>query len=179
VYDLSVSRRRLKRIKAAQTRKVSAPAPASRVVLRTTDRVVRVVYTRSQAAEALGVSRSTFIRRVLPHIETVHMPWGATLVPADELDRLLNERRRKPDRREPPRRARGRPGAIPNDIIDKILQLRANGLSFGRIATTLNEDATPTSHGGVKWWPSTVRSVLTRSVPGDPGSNRSSASSGG
>jgi hypothetical protein len=159
----------LKRIKAARTRRARVPLPADRAVLRTTDRVVRIAYTRSQAPEALGVSRSTFIRRVLPHIETVPMPWGVTLVPADELDRLLSERRRKPVRREPPRLARGRPAAIPDDIIDTILQLRANGLSFGRIATALNEDGTPTAHGGVKWWPSTVRSALTRSVSGNPG----------
>ncbi len=44
-------------------------------------RVERLAYTRTQAAEALGVSRSTFIRRVLPYVETVEMPWGAKLIP--------------------------------------------------------------------------------------------------
>ena len=56
--------------------------------------VERLAYTRSQAAEALGVSRSTFIRRVLPYVATVEMPWGAKLIPVDELERLLAERRR-------------------------------------------------------------------------------------
>ena len=51
----------------------------------------RLAYTRTQAAAALGISRSTFNRRVLPSIETVEMPWGARLVPVDELKRLVAE----------------------------------------------------------------------------------------
>jgi hypothetical protein len=164
MYDLSVSRRRLKRIKAARTPRARVPPPVG-AAIRTTDRVVRVAYTRSQAAEALGVSRSTFIRRVLPYIETVRMPWGAILVPADELDRLLSERRRKAVRGAQPTRPSGRPAAIPKDVVERIRRDRARGLSFGRIAKALNEDGTPTSHGGVKWWPSTVRSVVTRRGP--------------
>ena len=39
--------------------------------------VERLAYTRAQAAEALGISTSTFIRRLLPFIDTVEMPWGA------------------------------------------------------------------------------------------------------
>jgi Bacterial regulatory protein, Fis family len=134
------------------------------VAHRTADRVVRVAYTRSQAAEALGISRSTFIRRVLPYIETMQMPWGAYLVPADELDRLLRECRRGPARQELPRPARGRPRSVPDDVSDRILRLRSGELSFGRIAMLLNEEGTPTGHGGSKWWPSTIRSVVMRSL---------------
>jgi predicted DNA-binding protein (UPF0251 family) len=55
--------------------------------------VERLAYTRTQAAEALGVSRSTFDRRVLPLRETIDMPWGTRLIPIDELERLVAEHR--------------------------------------------------------------------------------------
>lgn len=41
-------------------------AVAPPLVAREATRVERLVYTRTQAAEALGVSRSTFNRRILP-----------------------------------------------------------------------------------------------------------------
>ncbi len=87
--------------------------PAERVVTREAPFVERLAYTRSQAAEALGLSRSTFIRRVLPYVETIEMPWGSKLIPVDELERLLAERRQAakprpapPDSRPPAARAR-------------------------------------------------------------------------
>lgn len=54
----------------------------------------RLTYTRRQAAEALGISTSTFNRRVLPLIKTLKMDWGTCLVPVDELEGFLAERRR-------------------------------------------------------------------------------------
>jgi hypothetical protein len=51
--------------------------------------VERLAYTRTEAAHALGISRSTFNRRVLPYIDTIEMPWGTKLIPFDELARLL------------------------------------------------------------------------------------------
>src|SRR4051812_47331967 len=64
-----------------------------RVVVRKADHVVRLAYTRSQAAVALGISRST-LRRLLPYIDTIEMPWGGKLIPVDELERVAIERRR-------------------------------------------------------------------------------------
>jgi hypothetical protein len=138
--------------------------PAERVVTRQAPFVERLAYTRSQAAEALGVSRSTFIRRVLPYVDTVEMPWGAKLIPVDELERLLAERRRaaKP-RLAPP--ARGRPPLMPDEVIERIRTERAEGVSLRGIAASLNADQIPTIHGGTQWWPSTVRSALGRSDP--------------
>jgi hypothetical protein len=121
--------------------------------------VERLAYTRSRAAEALGVSRSTFIRRVLPYIETIEMPWGAQLIPVDELERLLAERRRASQ----PRRSKATPGrtpTVPQDLVERIRAERAAGNSFAAIAANLNADGTPTAHGGRAWWPSTVRAVL-------------------
>src|SRR5262249_3447719 len=63
----------------------AAPTPA----VRAADAVVRLVYTRTQAAAALGVSPATFTRRVMPLVEMVEMPWGTQFVPADELERLV------------------------------------------------------------------------------------------
>ena len=45
-----------------------------RVVVREARYVERLAYTRSQAARALGISRSTFTRRVLPYVATIETP---------------------------------------------------------------------------------------------------------
>jgi len=136
-------------------------APASSVVVREADRVVRLAYTRTQAAQALGVSRST-LRRLLPYLETIEMPWGTRLIPVDVLERLLAQRRRAAPRRMP-RTTPGRPAVTPPELVERLRLERAAGKSLGQIAQGLNADATPTAHGGARWWPSTVRAVLSRS----------------
>ena len=124
--------------------------------------VERLAYTRSQAAEALGLSRSTFVRRVLPYVETIEMPWGAKLIPVDELERLLAEQRQAAKPRPAPP-TRGRPPRVPADVIERIRTERADGASLHQIAAGLNADRTPTAHGGTQWWPSTIRSALAGS----------------
>src|SRR5215210_3207462 len=91
-----------------------------RAIVRAATGVERLAYTRTQAAEALGISRSTFNRRVLPYIETVEMPWGARLVPADELERLIAERRRPPREHSRPSLLPGRPAALAPDVVNRI-----------------------------------------------------------
>jgi Recombinase len=125
--------------------------------------VKRLAYTRTQAAEALGVSRSTFDRRVLPLLETLDMPWGPQLVPVDELTRFVRERRR-PARGHVQTALPGRPTAIPEELVRDIQSEHAKGKSLRRIARDLNASQTPTAHGGAQWWPSTVRAVLARSI---------------
>jgi hypothetical protein len=122
--------------------------------------VERLAYTRSQAAEALGISRST-LRRLLPYIETIELPWGSELIPVDELERLVDERRRAPQPRDPG--TRGRPPMVSPEVVERIRAECAAGKSLRRIAADLNTDGTPTAHGGQRWWPSTVRAVLVRS----------------
>jgi hypothetical protein len=129
--------------------------------------VERLAYTRTQAAEALGLTRSSFIRRVLPYVETVEMPWGAKLIPVDELERLLAEQRRAAKPRPAPS-ARGRPRRVSADVLERIRTERAEGASLHQIGAGLNADRTPTAHGGTQWWPSTIRSALAR--PDPPGS---------
>ena len=164
VYDLYVSRRRLRRARVTPTRAHVAPRQAveREPALQEAKRPIRLAYTRAQAAQALGVSRSTFVRRVLPFVETVEMPWGAILIPANELERLLAERRRPAKRRPEPPAVPGRPVSVSDATRSTIRRYRAEGLSFARIAARLNADGVPTTHGGRRWWPSTVRFVLTR-----------------
>ena len=135
--------------------------PAERVVIRQASNVERLAYTRRQAAEALGLSRSTFIRRVLPYVDTVEMPWGAKLIPVDELERLLAEQRRAAKPRPAPP-ARGRPPLLPAEVIERIQPARRAEPAPDR--SRAQRRGIPTAHGGKQWWPSTVRTVLTRAA---------------
>src|SRR6266511_2505193 len=151
--------RRGQQRRAEKERRHAQPA----VIVREAARVERLAYTRTQAAEALGISRSTFNRRVLPYVETAEMPWGARLIPADELERLLEERRRPPRGSKAPFAPPGRPEAVPHEVVARIRAERAAGKRLAQIARDLNASGTPTAHGGAQWWPSTVRAVLHRS----------------
>jgi hypothetical protein len=152
-----MSRRRHRR-RAEKEQRHKQPQP----IIRETTRVERLAYTRTQAAEALGISRSTFDRRVLPCIETIEMPWGARLIPADELERLVAERRRSARRNRRPSRPPGRPTALAPELVARIRAEHAAGRSLAQISRDLNASATPTAHGGRQWWPSTVRATLRR-----------------
>ncbi|MGZ4380866.1 MAG: recombinase family protein [Gaiellaceae bacterium] len=147
---------------------------AELAVVRQAPRVKRLAYTRTQAAQALGISTSTFERRILPFIETVQMDWGKRFIPVDELERFLAARR-QPARAElrrpvPP----GRKPGLPVEVVARIRKERAQGKSLRRIAEGLNTDQVRTSQGGRQWWPSTVRAVLVRPNPLDPGQASSS-----
>jgi hypothetical protein len=130
------------------------------VIVREATHVERLAYTRTQAAEALGISRSTFNRRLLPYIETIEMPWGTRLIPADQA--------RRPSR--PP----GRPTALTTEIVERIRAGHAAGQKLAQIARDLNASGTPTAHGGCQWWPSTVRSVLLSAANATSGESRAS-----
>lgn len=159
VYAVRVSRRRRRH----RTEKARRHAAATSVqVVREATRVDRLAYTRTQAAEALGISRSTF-NRVLPLIETVEMPWGTKLIPVDELKRVIAERRRPPRSQQPPVE-RGRPQVLSRDLVDHIRAEREAGRTLRQIAADLNERRVPTAHGGQRWWPSSVRGVLDRAA---------------
>jgi hypothetical protein len=138
----------------------SPDPPPLRVVVREASHVERLSYTRSQVAQALGISPST-LRRLLPYLETIEMPWGAKLIPVDELERLASERRRPARPRLEPA-TRGRKPTIPPEIAKRIHQERSAGKSLRQIAADLNADRIPTAHGGTRWWPSTVRAILQR-----------------
>jgi hypothetical protein len=160
-----MSRRRLRRRSEKARRHTAAnPAAAPVEVVREATRVERLAYTRTQAAAALGVSRSTFDHRILPLVETVEMPWGTKLIPVDELERLIADRRRPAPRRVKPVTL-GRPRVLSPGLADYIRGEREAGRSFRQIAAELNDRRVPTAHGGAQWWPSTVRAVLRRVSP--------------
>ena len=159
-----MSRRRRRR----QTEKPKRPiAPevaafAELAVFRQATRVKRLAYTRTQAAQALGISTSTFERRILPFIETIQMDWGKRFIPVDELERFLAARRQQARaelrRPVPP----GRKPGLPPEVVTRIHKEHEQGKSLRRIAQGLNTDQVRTSQGGRQWWPSTVRAVLVR-----------------
>jgi hypothetical protein len=110
-------------------------------VLQRTDRVERLAYTRKQAAEALGVSLATLDRRV-PAIETVRTEWGSRLIPVDELERYLAERRQEA---RTARRRPARPGRTPRlgpELVARIRSEHAHGRTLAEIARQLNAEGT-------------------------------------
>jgi hypothetical protein len=124
--------------------------------------VDRLVYSREQAAQALGISLATLDRRVVPAIATIKTEWGARLIPAAEFERYLAKRTEEP---RTPRRRPKRPGrkpALPSDVVSRILRESARGVSLAEIARRLNRDGIPTAQGGRQWWASTIRTVLSR-----------------
>jgi hypothetical protein len=152
-----------------QLRTPVAPPTAAvprRVVVREAQHVERLAYTRSQAAQALGISRS-MLRRLLPCVETIEMPWGVKLIPFDELERLVAERRRTA-RPRLEAATRGRKPAVLPEIAKRIHNERSAGRSLRQIAASLNADRIPTAHGGARWWASTVRAVLQAGGLGQP-----------
>jgi hypothetical protein len=56
----------------------------------------------------------------------------------------------------------GTPRRTPATIVAKISRLRAQGVTLQAIADQLNRLRVPTTRGGSKWRPSSVRSVLGR-----------------
>ena len=113
----------------------------------------------------LGVSLATIDRRVVPAIETVRTEWGSRLIPVDELERYLAERRQEA---RTARRRPARPGRTPGlepQLVERIRSEHAHGRTLGEIARQLNAEGVPTAQGGQQWWPSTVRAVLLCSSP--------------
>jgi hypothetical protein len=159
-----MSRRRL-RHRNEKARRHPSPAPSSngtRVVIREATYVERLAYTRTQAAAALGISRSTFTQRVLPFVETIETGSGRQLIPVDEVKRFLAERRRKAQRAHATPARPGRKPGLAVDVVARIREEHTQGKSLGAIAHDLNTGGVPTAQGGRQWWPSTVRAVLIR-----------------
>jgi hypothetical protein len=105
-----------------------------------------LAYTRTQAAAALGVSRTTFDRRVLPLLATIDVPWGPRLVPVDELKQVAREWRQ-------PARGRGliapvgRPRVVSDELVLRIQAEHADGRACARspATSTRTERGPPTA----------------------------------
>lgn len=161
-----MAKRRQRRRADKERRHADTPASVPRARdLEVTSHVRRLACTRKQAAEALGVSLATLDRRVVPSIETIRTEWGSRLIPVDELERYVAERKQeaRASRRRPARPGR-KPGLEP-EVVARIRSEYASGRALGEIARQLNADGVRTSQGGRQWWPSTVRAVLVRSNP--------------
>jgi hypothetical protein len=126
----------------------------------------RLVYSREQAAQALGVSLATLDRRIVPAIATVKTEWGARLIPVRELERYLAERTEHPRLSRRTAAEVGRKPSLPREIVARIRHEHARGASLAEIARGLNRDDVPTGQAGRQWWRSTVRAVLLRSSQG-------------
>ena len=55
----------------------------------------------------------------------------------------------------------GRPRTLPAEVTERIVTARADGCTLASIADGLNRDGVPTARGGARWYPSSVRAVLT------------------
>jgi DNA invertase Pin-like site-specific DNA recombinase len=56
----------------------------------------------------------------------------------------------------------GRPPTLAGALAERIVVERAQGRTLAAIAEDLNRESVPTAHGGARWHPATVRSVLVR-----------------
>lgn len=56
----------------------------------------------------------------------------------------------------------GGPRSLPDDVAQRINDLRQDGATLTAIADRLNLERVPTAKGGDRWWPSSVRAVLNR-----------------
>ena len=54
----------------------------------------------------------------------------------------------------------GRPPTLPKAVVGRILVARNAGEGWSAIARQLNIEKVPTAHGGVRWHPSTVRTIV-------------------
>ena len=55
----------------------------------------------------------------------------------------------------------GRPRTIDTKTVKRISRQRAKGATLSAIADQLNRDSIPTAHGGQRWYPATIRNVLS------------------
>ena len=55
----------------------------------------------------------------------------------------------------------GRPRVLDRETVARIVRMRGDGLSLATIADKLTDHGVPTAQGGVRWYPSTVRHVLS------------------
>lgn len=55
----------------------------------------------------------------------------------------------------------GRPSVLDRSVVDRILNARISGLGWSAIARDLDTDQVPTAQGGVRWYPATVRKVVS------------------
>ncbi|WP_194814425.1 recombinase family protein [Nocardia sp. XZ_19_385] len=77
------------------------------------------------------------------------------------------------------RRRRGRPRVCPDDVLELIVAMNRNGITYRSICSELNANGVPTPAGRQRWYPSYVSRLLnTANVVerfGRPSTSRRSA----
>lgn len=59
----------------------------------------------------------------------------------------------------------GRPSSLPEDVVERIVADRIDrGLGWSAIGRALDADEVPTAQGGARWYPATVRKVVSSEV---------------
>jgi len=56
----------------------------------------------------------------------------------------------------------GRPALLPERVRRQITRLRRKGCTYQHVADVLNRGGVPTAHGGLKWYPSSIRAAERR-----------------
>lgn len=106
----------------------------------------------------LGVDTGTDSGKLVSHVIAAFAEWERGAIGTRTREGLAQARARG---------ARiGRPSGLPADVVARIVRERGAGLSLGAVAAGLNADGVPTGQGGMRWYPSTVRSVLGRAGGG-------------
>jgi DNA invertase Pin-like site-specific DNA recombinase len=57
-------------------------------------------------------------------------------------------------------RRAGRPSSTPEDVAERIREMRGRGLTLQAICDTLNAEGVPTPRGGALWRPTSLRAIL-------------------
>lgn len=135
--------------------KAAPPAPAQQPTHRSAARPEITFHGRlipvSVAARRLKVHPTTLRRRgVRGEVTLRRNAIGLGMTEED-----LDEARRRP----PPR---GRPqgtAEADQEVIDRALAMRGEGLGYAEVARRLNAGGVPTARNGRQWWASSVRSL--------------------
>ncbi len=101
----------------------------------------------------LGVDTTTPSGEMLANVLAVFAQFERRLISQRTRDALLVKRAQGV--------RLGRPRLLPDALVRRMGRLRASGLSFAAVAERLNGAGVATAQGGQKWYPSTVRKVLS------------------
>jgi len=101
----------------------------------------------------LGLDTSTTTGRMVAHILAAVAEAEREVIGQRTSAALITKRRRGENV--------GRRSRLPAEVVARILAAREDGMTYAAVAEGLNVDRIPTGQGGVRWYPSTVRAVLS------------------
>lgn len=100
----------------------------------------------------LGIDLSTPAGEFMANVMSSAAQWERKLIGQRTRDALAEKRAQGVKL--------GRPQALPQTVVQRILTARSAGDGWSAIARRLNAERVPTAHGGAQWHPSTVRAVV-------------------